>query len=96
MQCKDIPKIPILKFLIKRGLVSGCTCGCRGDFEITQKGLDFLMAKILQEEYELLWEECERQQATCNNCPHCQLYRFLDDHQDIYGSIKEKKENEET
>ena len=24
--------------LIKRGLVSGCTCGCRGDFELTAKG----------------------------------------------------------
>ena len=76
MQCKDIPDIPILKFLlskkgqwctrhrsyersvclamprnapdklvlakmkmlIRRGLVKGCTCGCRGDFEITEKG----------------------------------------------------------
>lgn len=24
--------------LIKRGLVSGCLCGCRGDFELTTKG----------------------------------------------------------
>jgi hypothetical protein len=24
--------------LIDRGLVSGCTCGCRGDFELTGKG----------------------------------------------------------
>lgn len=24
--------------LIKRGLVDGCTCGCRGDFYITEKG----------------------------------------------------------
>lgn len=23
----------------KRGLIDGCTCGCRGDFEITDKGL---------------------------------------------------------
>lgn len=30
--------------LIRRGLVSGCTCGCRGDFEITQKGLTELAA----------------------------------------------------
>jgi hypothetical protein len=22
------------KRLVKRGLISGCTCGCRGDFEI--------------------------------------------------------------
>jgi hypothetical protein len=25
--------------LISKGLVSGCSCGCRGDFEITDKGL---------------------------------------------------------
>ena len=28
--------------LIKRGLVNGCTCGCRGDFEITDKGREVL------------------------------------------------------
>jgi predicted transcriptional regulator len=28
--------------LIKRGLVSGCGCGCRGDYEITQKGIEWL------------------------------------------------------
>lgn len=31
-----------MKQLIKRGLVDGCTCGCRGDFEITSKGLEYL------------------------------------------------------
>ena len=30
--------------LISRGLVSGCTCGCRGDFELTGKGKSFLDA----------------------------------------------------
>lgn len=29
--------------LIKRGLLDGCACGCRGDFEITRKGMDWLM-----------------------------------------------------
>jgi hypothetical protein len=77
IQCKHIPDIPILTFLlehsdgppchwffgqdrdvsvampldtprklvlskmqmlIRRGLVDGCGCGCRGDFEITEKG----------------------------------------------------------
>jgi hypothetical protein len=84
MQCKDIPELPILRFLagpydnwpvprwatwfnyeprpensvlnamplgtpaklalakmrqmIRKGLVEGCGCGCRGDFEITDKG----------------------------------------------------------
>ena len=28
--------------LIKRGLISGCACGCRGDYEITQKGIEYL------------------------------------------------------
>lgn len=27
-----------MKQLIKRGWVSGCVCGCRGDFEITEAG----------------------------------------------------------
>lgn len=26
--------------LIKRGLLEGCACGCRGDFTLTQKGRD--------------------------------------------------------
>lgn len=29
-----------MKSLIKRGLVQGCCCGCRGDFELTEKGRD--------------------------------------------------------
>jgi hypothetical protein len=28
--------------LIGRGLVDGCPCGCRGDYEITQKGIDYI------------------------------------------------------
>jgi hypothetical protein len=28
--------------LIRRGLVGGCDCGCRGDYEITEKGRDWL------------------------------------------------------
>jgi hypothetical protein len=37
-------KIRIQKMakLIKRGLVSGCGCGCRGDYEITKKGIEWL------------------------------------------------------
>ena len=34
--------VGVMYNLVRRGLVSGCTCGCRGDFEITQKGLEFL------------------------------------------------------
>lgn len=37
-------KVVLAKFrsLIKRGLVGGCDCGCRGDFEITDKGLTLI------------------------------------------------------
>jgi hypothetical protein len=28
--------------LIKKGFVSGCDCGCRGDYEITSAGMDYL------------------------------------------------------
>jgi hypothetical protein len=28
--------------LIKRGLLTGCNCGCRGDYEITNKGMNFI------------------------------------------------------
>lgn len=32
-----------MKRLINEDLVDGCVCGCRGDYEITNKGLDLLM-----------------------------------------------------
>ena len=31
-----------MRQLMKRGLVDGCSCGCRGDFEITPKGEEWL------------------------------------------------------
>jgi len=31
-----------MRNLHRRGLVGGCPCGCRGDFEITDKGLALL------------------------------------------------------
>lgn len=38
------PKVALAKMrsLFKRGLVGGCPCGCRGDFEITDKGLELI------------------------------------------------------
>ena len=33
--------------LISRGLADGCACGCRGDFEITNKGRAFLASKAV-------------------------------------------------
>ena len=31
-----------MRQLLKRGLVQGCGCGCRGDFTITPKGIAYL------------------------------------------------------
>ncbi len=31
-----------MRQLQKRGFVGGCDCGCRGDYEITDKGLEFI------------------------------------------------------
>jgi hypothetical protein len=36
-----------MKSLIKRGLVDGCACGCRGDFQITREGKQFLRLAAL-------------------------------------------------
>lgn len=35
-------QLAVMKALIKNGLVDGCGCGCRGDFELTQKGRDLI------------------------------------------------------
>lgn len=36
-----------MRQLISRGLVSGCKCGCRGDFELTEDGKIYLAAARL-------------------------------------------------
>ena len=36
-----------IKSLIRRGLVDGCGCGCRGDFALTEKGKSLLTQKTL-------------------------------------------------
>ncbi len=38
------PKVQLAKMaaLMRRGLVTGCDCGCRGDFELSAKGLQEL------------------------------------------------------
>ena len=43
----DVPdKLVVAKMnrLMQRGLVDGCSCGCRGDYVITDKGLSALHA----------------------------------------------------
>jgi hypothetical protein len=40
---KDFPEKVVhakLHVLLRRGLITGCCCGCRGDFGLTQKGLE--------------------------------------------------------
>jgi hypothetical protein len=32
-----------MAMLLRRDLVDGCVCGCRGDFELTRRGRAFLM-----------------------------------------------------
>lgn len=42
---KDVPykvRRAKLKSMIDRGLIDGCTCGCRGDFMIDQRGIEAL------------------------------------------------------
>ena len=41
----DVPEKMVLlklKKLVNRKLLGGCACGCRGDFEITDKGLKLI------------------------------------------------------
>lgn len=35
-----------MRMLIRRGVVKGCPCGCRGDFEITPKGEQEILQKV--------------------------------------------------
>lgn len=49
----DVPeKLSLAKMrqLIKRGLVEGCPCGCRGDFELTPRGAEFVKEHHAQSE----------------------------------------------
>ena len=43
------PKLALakMKVLIRNGLVGGCPCGCRGDFEITEKGRLLVTEEII-------------------------------------------------
>ena len=45
---RAMPKVPDklcrakMASLMRRGLIDGCPCGCRGDYELTLKGRKFL------------------------------------------------------
>lgn len=36
-----------MRVLIRNGLVDGCPCGCRGDFELTEKGIGRMSALMV-------------------------------------------------
>lgn len=62
--------------LIRKGLVSGCSCGCRGDFKITEKGMKYLeengqgsCPECKLGEIELLWSGIK-----CNKCGYWDCY----------------------
>lgn len=39
-EANDRLRLAKLRGMISRGLITGCACGCRGDFVITEKGLE--------------------------------------------------------
>lgn len=36
-------QLAVMKNLIRKGLVEGCCCGCRGDFTLTEKGWEIVL-----------------------------------------------------
>lgn len=42
-------RLAMMRVILRNGLVGGCDCGCRGDFEITDKGLKFMNLKRTEE-----------------------------------------------
>lgn len=41
-------RLSLMRVLYRNNLVGGCDCGCRGDFEITDDGLEFINEKRTQ------------------------------------------------
>ncbi len=35
-------RLALMRVIVRNGLSGGCDCGCRGDFEITDKGLIYI------------------------------------------------------
>lgn len=48
-----------MRNLVKRGLVTGCPCGCRGDYAITDYGRDFL--KLIEETVDNVFAEIRKE-----------------------------------
>lgn len=64
-----------MRALIRRELVSGCDCGCRGDFEITPKGLVLVSAEELAAARESApaWHSCQscHRESPWTSCAFC-------------------------
>lgn len=89
MQCKDLDTLKILNFkvflakmraLVRKGLVNGCTCGCKGNFELTEKGL-----KVLKAEREKRREVFEVEGVVVE--VECDLYSYGDIQTENYNSL---------
>ena len=69
-----------MKNLVDRDLVEGCTCGCRGDFEITDEGLEFIGASRVKAAIailETIRNIPSEQNQICDivNCNYIALYK---------------------
>ena len=58
-----------MRLLNRYGLINGCHCGCRGDYELTEKGNELLEALVT----------CDYKTANCpkicaHSVPHLPLY----------------------
>src|SRR6266704_311959 len=54
-----------LKSLHRRGLVTGCPCGCRGDWELTDAGYDVIDIDTLATDSEVRRMRAESGRASC-------------------------------
>ena len=55
----DVPYkvgLAAMRQLIKNGFVEGCGCGCRGDFEITEKGEQYMKDEYMKQVQEIFGE----------------------------------------
>lgn len=50
-------QLAVMKNLIRKGLVDGCCCGCRGDFLLTEKGTLKLLAASSEGVHNRIMEE---------------------------------------
>jgi len=48
----EMDQLKYMQNLQNEGLVSGCNCGCRGDYTPTEKGLEFLASDSVKGEQE--------------------------------------------